>query len=113
MTKTPKNLDHLHKPAAPPPTTLGSVLAALQCRKTFSDIRRRDLRSAVNRVAGLLGDIPGAIPLDLNAIGARLADLNPVAAGMTAKRMANIRSDFVAAVKASGGVGQARLEEQA
>jgi hypothetical protein len=56
----------------------------------------------VRRVAVLLGQEPAAIPLDMAAIAARLASISPVAAGMTPKRLANIRSDFRAAIKASG-----------
>ena len=44
----------------------------------------------------------GGIPLDMDAIRGGLAAISPVAAGMTSKRFVNIRSDFVAAVKASG-----------
>lgn len=68
----------------------------------LSTTRRRDLRSAVKRVADLLGNEPGAIPLDLAVIGARLSTINPMAVGMTSKRFANVRSDFLAAMKASG-----------
>ena len=60
------------------------------------------MRSAVTRVADLLGNEPEAIALDMEAIRAALAAISPLAAGMTAKRFANIKSDFVAAVKASG-----------
>ena len=60
--------------------------------------------SAVKRVATLLGDEPAAIPFDLAAISARLAGVNAVAAGISSKRLANIRSDFLAAAKASGVV---------
>jgi hypothetical protein len=69
---------------------------------TLSPTRLRDLRSAVIRVADLLANFPGRIALDLPTISARLAAISPVAAGMTTKRFANIRSDFLAAVKASG-----------
>jgi hypothetical protein len=66
--------------------------------------RQRDLRSAVKRVAGLLGNEPAAITLDMDAISGGLRAISPLAVGMTAKRFANIRSDFVAAVRASGMV---------
>jgi hypothetical protein len=56
----------------------------------------------VKRVAHLLGNAPAAIPLAMDAIRAGLNDVNPIAVGITPKRFANIRSDFVAAVKASG-----------
>jgi hypothetical protein len=93
---------------APPPTTapqaqtLADVLAIIERSPTLSPTRKRDLRSAATRVADLLGNVPGRIALDLPTISARLAAVNPVAAGMTTKRFANIRSDFLAAVKASG-----------
>ena len=67
-----------------------------------SATRLRDLRSAVKRVAHLLGNEPAAIPLDMDAIRGGLRAISPLAVGMTAKRFANIRSDFVAAVKTSG-----------
>jgi len=60
------------------------------------------MRSAVKRVASLLGDDPARIPLDLRAISTRLATVSPVAAGLTSKSVSNIRSNFLAAVKASG-----------
>jgi integrase len=94
--------------------TLATVLAALEQPNGLAASRHRDLRSAVRRVAVLLGNEPAAIPLDMGVIGARLAAVNPVAVGLTAKRLANIRSDFLAAVRASGvmpvkGKGRSRL----
>jgi len=78
------------------------VLAALEHDDNLTGTRRRDLVSAVKRVATLLGDEPAAIPLDMGAISAGLAAVNPVAVGITTKRLANIRSDFLAGAKASG-----------
>jgi hypothetical protein len=46
--------------------------------------------------------VPAAIPLVMEKIQAGLGAVNPIAVGMTPKRLTNIRSDFVAAVKASG-----------
>jgi integrase len=82
--------------------TLATVLAGLERNKRLSANRRRGLRYGVTGVARLLGNEPGAIILDLGAIGAKLADINPVAAGITAKTLANIRSEFLAAVLESG-----------
>ena len=48
------------------------------------------------RVADLFGNLPARIALDLATIAARLARVSPVAAGMTPKRFANVRSDFLA-----------------
>jgi integrase len=84
------------------PLTLATILSALNGLETLSDTRLRDLRSAVKRIADLLGNEPAAITLDLGAISARLSAISPLAVGMTAKRFANIRSDFLAAVTACG-----------
>ena len=80
----------------------GGRAGALEREGKLTATRRRDLVSAVKRVAILLGNEPAAIPLDMAAISARLAAVNPVAVGLTGKPFANIRSDFLAAVKASG-----------
>jgi integrase len=82
--------------------TLRDVLNVVEGSDALSVTRRRDLRSAVMRVASLLGDDPARIPLDLRAISAKLAMVSPVAAGLTKKTFSNIRSDFVSAVKISG-----------
>jgi integrase len=86
------------------PKTLADVLAALERAQdgSFLATHLRDLASAVKRVAILLGDEPAAIALDMPAISARLALVNPVAVGITAKTFANIRSGFLAAVRAAG-----------
>jgi integrase len=84
------------------PMTLATVLAALDRPGMLSATRLRDLRSAVKRVADLLGNEPSAITLDMDAIRVRLGTITPLAVGMTAKRFANVRSDFLAAVKACG-----------
>jgi hypothetical protein len=86
--------------AAPP--TLLSVLAALEDRRDLSPNRRRDLRSAVTRVAKLMGETPARIALDLRAISAEFAVISAAAVGLTPKTLSNIRSDFLAAVNASG-----------
>ena len=84
------------------PITLATVLAALDHAGKLSATRKRDLRSAVTRVADLLGDEPAGIVLDIPAISSRLNTINPLALGFTAKRFANIRSDFLASAKLCG-----------
>jgi integrase len=86
----------------PKPLTLAELLAVLDRDRKLIGTRRRDAISAVKRVAALLGDEPAAIALDLAAISARLAAVNPVAVGLTAKTFANVRSNFLSSVKASG-----------
>lgn len=93
----------------PPPASadascpsLADLEQALQMTRQISAVRRRDLRSAVACVAALLGEDPARLRLDLESLAARLSAVNPVAAGLSAKRLANIRSDFLAAVRQSG-----------
>jgi integrase len=102
VSKRSKSRTQSREPAAPPPATLASVLKALDGTSGLSETRLRDLQSAVRRVAELLGNVPAAIPLAMEKIQAGLSTINPIAVGFSAKRFANIRSDFLAAVKASG-----------
>jgi hypothetical protein len=78
--------------------TLTSVLTALAEDGGLSANRARDLRSAVTRVAKLMGEATDRIALDLPMLSAKLAAVNPVAAGLSPKTFSNIRSDFLAAV---------------
>jgi integrase len=98
--------------AALPPANLATLLEALEGQSGLSESRRRDLRSAVKRVAQLLGNAPAAVPLAMDTISDGLRSINPIAIGMTPKRFANIRSDFVAAVKASG-LAPVKIESKA
>ena len=82
--------------------TLADVLNSLGQETSLSATRLRDLQSAVKRVADLLGDVPAAIPLDLPAIGTKLANVNPITVGVSAKTLANLRSGFLTAIKVSG-----------
>ena len=99
-----KRQQNARTPRPATPVTLAGLLAALERHGKLSATRKRDLVSAVKRVANLLGDEPAAIALDIGAISARLAAVNPVAVGLTAKTFANVRSNFLAAVKASGAM---------
>src|ERR1700674_3303513 len=56
--------------------TLQDVLQVVEGLDALSVTRRRDLRSAVNRVATLLGDDPARIILDIPAISSKLAAIS-------------------------------------
>ena len=99
MTKKPKQNTHARRTG---PVTLATVLAGLERAGELAPTRLRDMRSAVKRVAVLLGDEPAAIPLDMAAISARLAAVNPVAVGLSPKTFGNVRSNFLSGAKASG-----------
>jgi integrase len=102
MTIKPKRKAPIQGSETIIPVTLRDVITAVEGRDTLSATRRRDLRSSIKRVALLVGDDPARIPLDLRAISSKLATGSPAAAGLTNKTLSNIRSDFIAAVKASG-----------
>jgi integrase len=102
MTKRPQSKTPPRADVVAASTTFATVLAALEEPSALSATRLRDLRSAVKRVADLLGNEPARIALDMEAISRRLAAISPLAIGMAPKRLANIRSDLLAAVKASG-----------
>jgi hypothetical protein len=59
--------------SAATPVTLAAAIASLEARPDLSETRRRDLRSAVKRVAHLLGNAPETVPLamDVIAMGSR------------------------------------------
>lgn len=86
----------------PTTLTLADVLISLSQETALSATRLRDLQSAVKRVAGLLGEEPASVSLDLPAISTKLKSVNPIAVGVSAKTFANLRSGFLTAVKVSG-----------
>jgi integrase len=101
MTIKPKTKTPLGG-SAPPTANLIDVLLALEAQNSLPETRLRDLRSSIKRVALLLGDDPAHIPLDLAAISVKLAATSPATFGLSRKSFANIRSNFMAAVKTSG-----------
>ena len=109
MIKKPKckTPPYAAAPAAPMTLASGAGLPGATGR-TFAHSCARPSRSAVKRVAKLLGNEPAAIAVDMGVISAGLAAVNAVAKlGSSSKSLANIRSDFLAAVKASG-IGPSR-----
>ncbi len=89
------------KPAASA-FTLADVDRILSNATDLSASRRRDLASAVARVAALVGEAPNRVPLDLPVIATKLAGINAAAAGITPKTLSNIKSGLMAAVRATG-----------
>jgi hypothetical protein len=102
MSKKCKTKGSVTDAAKSATVTLADLFISLQHETSLSATRLRDLQSAVKRVASLLGQDAAAIPLDLPAISAKLAEFNPVAVGISAKTFANLRSGFLTALKVSG-----------
>jgi hypothetical protein len=82
--------------------TLETVLDRLAANTELAARRKRDLRSAVTCFAKLVDQPPAAIPMDLAAIRQKLDSIEPAWAKISRKRWANIRSDLLAAIHASG-----------
>jgi hypothetical protein len=78
--------------------TLANVISALQCAD-LSARRRRDLISAIHTTARLLNRNVAELPADMGTLRERLANIHHVQAGMSAKRLANVKSDLAAALR--------------
>jgi len=81
--------------------TLADVLAALD-GKDLSALRRRDLASAVRRVARMAGQAPDQVPLDLKVLSAILERGPANGKVPSPKTVQNLRSDLLAAIDTSG-----------
>lgn len=81
--------------------SLQDVLDGLAGNSALSELRRRDLRSAVVCFAALMDTSPAHVSLDLAAIRSVLDLMVPIQAKMSRKRWANLRSDLSAAIAAS------------
>jgi integrase len=100
MRNPQKNRPHLPQAAEIP--TLEDVRDAVESSDTLPPVRIRDLVSAISCFCRLIGAAPDSVQLDLGAIRDRLDAIHPVVHGISAKRLANLRSDLFAAIAASG-----------
>jgi len=100
MLKVQKPLARL--PQRAKTSTLADVREAVAASTALSQTRIRDLVSAITCFCSLIDREPQEVPLDLAAIRERLNAINPAAVGISPKRLANIRSDLLAAFTASG-----------
>ncbi len=82
--------------------TLADVITALQADPGLAPTRRRDLCSAVRRVAGMLARDPARLPASLPEIRRALAGITPTRAGISTKTFQNLRSDLLAALRHVG-----------
>jgi integrase len=84
------------------PTTLADALAALEADTALGTDRRRDLRSALRRIARMTGKPLDRLPAELSLLRPILNEIHPVAHGISPKTFANLRSNFMAAVRHTG-----------
>ena len=95
-------MKHDTVPPTAAPATLQDVSDRLAGNPDLSDIRKRDLRSAVRTYGRLVERPLSAIPVDLADIRGTLDPMAPAQAKVSRKRWANLRSDLVAAIAAAG-----------
>lgn len=81
--------------------TLADVLVRVEQNNELTPTRRRDLRSAVRRMAELLDDEPQRIALDFPTIREKLNVSLPLSTGISRKTYENIRCNFIYAVQIS------------
>jgi hypothetical protein len=86
---------------APLTRTLADLLIDLEQDSSLSADRRRDLKSAVRRICELLGRDPASLPAAIAALRSAVNDLTPGGAGVSAKTLQNLRSNFLAALRHS------------
>lgn len=82
--------------------TLADVLARLAVEPSLAPVRRRDLASAVRRVAQLLERNPSMIPADLRELKTPLGRLVPAQIDVSGKTLANLRSNLATALRLAG-----------
>jgi integrase len=86
---------------APFSLTLTGVLTAIDGAADLPKARRQDLASAVRTVARALARPPELIPADPVLLGRRLAEISPIALGVSKGRWANVRSLLLQALALS------------
>jgi integrase len=87
------------------------VLGEIDKLDTITLRKRQDYRSGVLRVSALLNQSPHQIALDLQAISRKMDERCTGASQLRPKTLANIRSNFLAAVKASNLLSQTRVSK--
>ena len=104
----------LEEPAEPGPNAAGSpfldpgvpsiaaVIQRIGEDKELSAQRRAALASALRSMARLLGQDPAVMPAMPGTYRSRVARLTPAGTGLSAKRLANIRSDALYALRRYG-----------
>lgn len=91
-----------------PPISLADVVGLLQAHPDLSDARRRDLVSAVRRIAVLLDAPCERLPACLGELRPRLNRILPAAYGLKPKTWQNLRSNLTAAIRTAIPAGTRR-----
>jgi site-specific recombinase XerD len=87
---------------SPQTRMLESVIAQLSELEDLSPSKRRDLKSALNSLARMIGRSPSEIPANINWLHVRVRRINAAQHNITRKRLANIKSDALKALALTG-----------
>jgi site-specific recombinase XerD len=87
---------------SPQAPMLESVITQLSDIEDFSPSRRRDLKSALNSLARMIGRSPAEIPANINWLHVRVRRINAAQHNITKKRLSNIKSDALKALALTG-----------
>jgi len=79
-----------------------SVITQLSSMEDLPPTRRRDLKSALNTLARIIGRRPSEIPANINWLHVRVRKIVPAQHNITKKRLANIKSDALKALELTG-----------
>ena len=82
--------------------TLDDVLQVLASDEAMSPARLRDMRSAVRRFGQMIGKPLDRLPTNLSLLRPLVNELTPAAHEVSAKTLANLRSNFLGAVRHAG-----------
>ena len=83
--------------------TLAEIIERVeQTGQPISKTRRRDILSDLNTIARLIGRPASSIPASIEGLREALASIHPAQAGISKKRLANIRSNLSMALDIAG-----------
>lgn len=80
---------------------LSAVLERIE-ELDLSATRRRDLRSALRSLCRLISKAPEEVPANINWVHVRLRRVHPASAGISKKRLMNIKADVIKALSLCG-----------
>ncbi|MBS4010295.1 MAG: tyrosine-type recombinase/integrase [Roseovarius sp.] len=102
MTDTPKMADAENPFITGETPTLSDVIERIDGMTDLKPTRRRDLKSALQSIARMLGKPPDRVPANINWMYIRLRQVAPAAHNMSPKRFQNIKSDVIKALELTG-----------
>lgn len=85
-----------------PHPTLADAIAALEQTQTIPALQRRDVISAISRVATYLNRSPHDLEIDAASLRNSLAKIHPAQAGVSAKTLSNVKNNLMKALQATG-----------